>query len=459
MADRLLASPLRDKVRASCGKGPGVYRFLAHGTPIYVGRSKSLRTRLLSYFRADEGSKGNLIASAADDVEWQPTPSEFACHMVELRLIKEMRPQFNSALKDDRDYVFIRVGPGPAPRLLLSRSPTTFGPFRSPIRTGEAVRQLSDVFQLRTSSDNTPLIDPRQTSLFDLPAHPRCLRGQLGLCGAPCAGRVTFEAYRERLAAAERFLRGDETTVLDELRAKMRDAAAKLEFERAGVFRDRLQRLEAVAESLGYLRESLERLTFVYAVPGHARDDRLYFVRGGRVIGEAPRVRGSRQREVAVNLAKLLLQPSRPPGSGDEMDEIRVVASWFRSNPFELHRTVSAEQFVEQPERWPEPLPTARKLKKTAVPMPEVEISLRRAGLSRCSCASEYKTRSPPPCWRGALVSSSRRARKGLASGGAAGAGAAPAPFFCERRMLNSTRLFSWRPLVVLLSATGFSWP
>lgn len=350
----LLHSPLREKVRASCGKGPGVYRFTAGGETIYIGRSRSLRTRLLSYFRAEGGSKGNLIASAADDVEWTETDSEFACHLTELRLIKQLRPHYNVQMKDDRDYVFIRIGQGPAPKLLLSRTPTQFGPFRSPQRVTEAIKQLSDIFQLRASSDATPLLDPRQLQLFEQgPLYPRCLRGQIGLCLAPCAGRVGFDVYAERLSAVERFLRGDEQGILDALREKMLDASRQLQFERASVYRDRLQRLEALASALNFLRESLDKLTFVYAVPGETGRDMLHFIHGGRVVGQAPRVRGPRQAEKAALLAEKLLELAPPPGSGDEMDEIKIVASWFRAHPQALARTLPAKAFLRDVRQWP----------------------------------------------------------------------------------------------------------
>ena len=354
LKSHLQASPLRAKVREGCGKGPGVYRFFAQGELVYVGRSKQLRTRLLSYFRADEGSKASIIATAADHLEWTETPSEFECHLTELRLIKEQRPRYNRALKDDRDYTFVRVGPGPAPRLLLSRKPTPYGPFRSPGRVQEALRRLSDLLQLRTSPDTIPMFDPAQTELFSVERRPRCLRGQIGLCLAPCAGRVDFGDYQARLASAKRFLLGREQHLLEDLRARMLEASGKLEFERAGVYRDRLSRLEILSRALSSLRESLERLTFVYAVPGEKGEDLLYFLRGGRVVGRAPRPRGERQVAAALELSQALLEKVTPPISGDEMDEIKVVASWFRARPVELTRTRSAADFQSDPRRWPE---------------------------------------------------------------------------------------------------------
>jgi len=365
-------SPLRKKVRAGCRRGPGVYRWLCQGESIYVGRSKSLRSRLLSYFRAPEGSKSSHIVAAADDVVWEETPSEFACHLAELRLIKQIRPSYNRLLKDDRDYVFIKVGAGPAPKLVVTPQPTPYGPFRSPWRVADAVRRLSDLLQLRTSPDTTPMLDPRQQELFTVARRPLCLRGQIGLCAAPCAGRVSFDDYGARLDKAREFLLGRETALLEDLRAKMREASSRMEFERASVFRDRLVELEALAQALSSLRESLERLTFVYAVEGVEGRDMVYFIKGGRVLGSLPRRRGHRQAAQAVELAEQLGGPVVPPGSGDEMDEIRVVASWFRAHPEELGRAMPAEVFLADPKTWPE---------VSAVEGPEV--ALPEVGLAR----------------------------------------------------------------------------
>ncbi len=365
-----LHSPLRQKVREGCGNLPGVYRWLCRGEPVYIGRSRTLRTRLLSYFRADEGSKSSLVVAASDDLIWEETPSEFASHLAELRLIKEIRPSYNRALKDDRDYVFIKVGPGPAPRLVVTPQPTPYGPFRSPRRVTEAVRRLSDILQLRTSPESMKLLDPRQQDLFNVARRPQCLRGQIGLCAAPCAGRAPFDEYALRLEKARQFLLGRETALIDDLRAKMREASLRMEFERASVYRDRLVEIEGLARALGSLRESLDKLTFVYAVPGRdGHSDLLYFVRGGRVIGTLPRCRGHRQVAAAEELAQRLLERAPPPGSGDEMDEIRVVASWFRARPEELARTRSAHEFLRDPRAWPEVAEAPRVI---VIDLPEV---------------------------------------------------------------------------------------
>lgn len=345
MATSFLDSPLRRKVRASCPHNPGVYRWLHEGEPIYIGRSRSLRRRLLGYFRAPRGSKSAWIVAAADDLFWEETSSEFESHLVELRLIKEIRPSFNRALKEDHEYTFIQIGPGSAPRLLLTTEPTPYGPFRSPQRVEDIIRRLSDFLRLRTSPD-TALLGS------EVRRQP-CLRGQLGRCMAPCTGVVDLAEYGQRIEKAKNFLLGREADLLEDLRFRMREAALRMEFERASVYRDRLWELEELSKMLGTLRESLEKLTFVYAVSGVDGQDRLYFIRGGRVLGVLPKVRGKRQVQRARELAFQLVEPILPPRCGDEMDEIRVIASWFRAHPRELLRTMSVEAFLAAPRQWP----------------------------------------------------------------------------------------------------------
>jgi excinuclease ABC subunit C len=343
---------LKSQVVETCEPKPGVYRFSCAGQTIYIGRSKSLRARLLSYFRAERGQKAFTIARSADALSWEYTASEFASHLAELDLIKEFRPTYNWALKDEDEYVFVRVGEGPAPRLVLSREPDGYGPFRSPRRIEAALRRLSDLLGLRTSPDSVPLFALGESSGRE----PRCMRGQLGLCAAPCAGRADLLVYAEKLDAARRFLSGDEPGLIVSLQTKMREAAARLEFERAALYRDRAEELSALYTELRAWREELDWLTLVYAVPGEARRDRLYFLHGGRVVHSMARPRRAAEWARAREHASSLLAPVRAPQSGREVDEIKVVASWFRSHPEEIERAQKPSVFVEKP-AWISPAP------------------------------------------------------------------------------------------------------
>src|SRR5262245_61633328 len=117
---------MREHVRAGADDRPGVYRMIAAGGEVvYVGKSKRLRTRLLSYFRAEYPSdKGARILREAEQIEWDYTPSEFAALLAELRMIKSHRPRFNVAMKrDDRNYCFIKITRGAAPKLAVVRGP------------------------------------------------------------------------------------------------------------------------------------------------------------------------------------------------------------------------------------------------------------------------------------------------------------------------------------------------
>ena len=338
MAQSKREAELRERVVAECAPRPGVYRFYCQDEVIYVGRSKSVRARLLSYFRAEHGDKAQKIVSVSTRVEWEYTPSEFESHLAELYLIKKERPHFNRVMNYDLEYVFVGVSAGLAPKLLISTEPIGYGPFRSSRIVEEAVRRLSDVLQLRTSAESTPLFEELQPALS-----PRCLRGQIGLCAAPCAGRAVLSEYRERLALAEKFLAGKKTTLLTELLQKMREAAGKLEFERAAVFRDRAAALEGLTQTLLSQRDSLRWLTFVYAVPNAQTERTLFFIRGGRVLGKAAPQEAARLKE----LGELLLKKAPAPKNATEMDEIRVLANWFHAHPEEKKRTQKPEVFLQ----------------------------------------------------------------------------------------------------------------
>ena len=149
---------MRDSVRTNAADRPGVYRMLSpDGEIVYVGKSKRVRSRLLSYFRcAYPEDKGARILREAERIEWDYTPSEFAALLEELRLIKRYRPRFNVAMKRDaRHFAFIKLTRGAAPKLLVVRgagqddAALYYGPFQGAMRVNEAVREVNDVLGLR----------------------------------------------------------------------------------------------------------------------------------------------------------------------------------------------------------------------------------------------------------------------------------------------------------------------
>lgn len=340
---------------------PGVYRMTsADGEVIYVGKSKALRTRLLSYFRAQyPRDKGARILREAATLEWEPLPSEFAALLRELRLIKQLRPRYNVAMKRDaRHHAFVRVSRPPAPRFQVVRGAGTdetgvyYGPFRGAIQLAEALRELNDALGLRDCALDTPMFFADQPDLLELPSRtPGCIRHEIGRCLGPCIGAVREGEYDEAFRAARGFLEGAHDAPVELLRARMEASSEALDFERAAILRDKLQRLEALREQFARLRFALESLSFTYTVPGVKGDDRVYAVRRGCVRAEAPAPRtAAERRALDAQWSDLFAAGARGPRTvpGHEVDEVLLVAGWFRKFPTELERTVPLTAAVGQ---------------------------------------------------------------------------------------------------------------
>jgi len=207
---------MRSNVRDNALDRPGVYRMISSdGEIVYVGKSKRVRSRLLSYFRAAfPEEKGARILRDAERIEWEYVPSEFAALLTELRLIKRFRPRFNVAMKrDGRNYCFIKVTKGPAPKLVVVRGPGAddsaiyYGPFMGAMGVSEAVRELNDVLGLRDCATDLRMNFADQPELFDaFPRTPGCIRFEVKKCLGPCVGGCTTQQYDHRLALARAFL-------------------------------------------------------------------------------------------------------------------------------------------------------------------------------------------------------------------------------------------------------------
>jgi excinuclease ABC subunit C len=343
--------PLRERVREARNL-PGTYRMLAaDGEIVYVGKSKQVRTRLMSYLRADKGEKAHRIIGEAHALAWDYEPSEFAALLRELELIKRYRPRFNHQHKRDGRYSFLKLTPGAAPKLFVVNAVSDdaaayFGPFRGGKRIQEAVRELNDLLGLRDCPVSTPIRFSDQPDLFAFQAAPRCHRFELKLCCGPCASAVTQADYRRRVDLARAFLDGDADEPLRWLDERMTAAADRWEFEYAASVRDRIRRLEMLRDEFGRLREALDNLSFLYHVPGTEGEDRVYLVRRGTVRAVVPAPRSAPERR---RLAQMALDHfTRPEPAGalvprHQVDEILLLARWFRSHPEELERTVAPD--------------------------------------------------------------------------------------------------------------------
>jgi excinuclease ABC subunit C len=343
-----LAATLRERVRAAARNVPGTYRMLGEGGEVlYIGKSKQVRTRLLSYFRAREGEKAGRIIREAHDVAWDYEPSEFAALLRELQLIKRHRPRFNVRHKRDSVYSFLKVTGGAAPRLAVVRQvsddhATYYGPFRGGRRIVEAVRELNDVLGLRDCRMDTPIHFADQRDLFQVERTPRCHRHEVQLCCGPCAALCTREEYDVRVQMARAFLAGDADEPIRWLQARMDRAAERWEFEYAARLRDRVRRLEMLRDDFGRLRDALDGLSFIYTVPGVEGDDRVYLVRRGTVRAEMSRPRSGKERRELKRVADRVFsepEPSAALVTPRQADEILLLDHWFRFRPAERERT------------------------------------------------------------------------------------------------------------------------
>ena len=329
------------------------------GEVLYIGKSKRVRTRLMSYFRcAYPEDKGARILRDAHSIDWEYTPSEFAALLRELTLIKQMRPRFNVQMKrDDRHYVFIKVTRGSAPKLLVVRGAgsepaTYYGPFLGARRVNDAVHELSDALSLRDCSQDRPMVFADQHELFQLaPRTPGCIRLEVKKCLGPCVAACTANEYLAQVELARAFFDGTDDGPIARLKVEMDRSSDDLNFERAAVLRDKLHRLESLREMFARMRFAVETLSFTYAVPGHEGDDRVYIIRRGTVRAETRKPRRARDRERLLSMVREVFDPPERATTAvptHEIDELLLLSSWFRRHPGELERTTSPETLLGQ---------------------------------------------------------------------------------------------------------------
>lgn len=266
---------------------PGSYQFKdAHGRVIYVGKAKSLRSRVGSYFQdpARLAPRTAQMVAAAASVEWIEVRNELEALLLEHSLIKQHDPRFNVRLRDDKSYPFLALTVGDEwPRAVVLRGARRrgvryFGPYAQAYAIRETLDELLRTFPVRTCSDSK------------LARHTRsgrpCLLFHIEKCAGPCVAAVTPEAYRTMIDELVSFLDGDTEPVVSRIEQQMRDAAAALEFERAALLRDRLASVRKVIERQQMVAERDEDLDVV-ATAGDELEAavQVFHVRRGRVVG------------------------------------------------------------------------------------------------------------------------------------------------------------------------------
>jgi excinuclease ABC subunit C len=344
-------SRLRDKVRRHGPRRPGVYGMVdASGELIYVGKAKCLRTRLLSYFRTQSRDpKAAHILEHTRTIVWEPAPSEFAALLRELELIRRWQPRCN-VHGQPRRYrrTYLCVGRPPAPYVFLAARPPstakfTFGPVPGGEKAREAARRLNDWFRLRDCPQAQEMVFADQQEIFPVLRAPGCLRHEIGQCLAPCAAACSRTEYKAEVRNALAFLDGRDPSPLAVLERRMIEASAALAFERAAALRDKLDALQWLNTYLQRVRDAA-RQSFVYAVPGHDSPVLWYLIHEGRVQG----LTAVNDAQTALTAVYAKRRERAAPPTVDEIDEVLLVAGWFRRHAAERERTFSPEQALRQ---------------------------------------------------------------------------------------------------------------
>ncbi len=265
---------------------PGVY--IMHGEQdeiIYVGKAVSLKNRVRQYFQTsrNKGVKIEQMVTHIQRFEYIVTDSELEALVLECNLIKEHRPKYNTMLKDDKSYPFIKVTvQEDFPRILFARQMRKdkakyFGPYTSSGAVKESIELIRKLYQIRNCSRNLPR---------DTGKERPCLYYHIHQCQAPCQGYISREAYRENVHRALDFLNGDVKEVVRDLQEKMEKASGELRFEEASEYRDMIQNIRRITERQKITgSDGEDKDVIAAAIDGQDAVAQVFFIRGGKLIG------------------------------------------------------------------------------------------------------------------------------------------------------------------------------
>ena len=267
---------------------PGVYIMHdAYDTIIYVGKAVNLKNRVRSYFRAGvyHTAKINKMISLIDHFEYIITDSELEALVLENNLIKEHSPKYNTLLKDDKTYPYIKVTVAEDyPRILFSRQMKKdksryFGPYTSAFAVKETIDLMNKLYQIRTCNR---VIKEGETDISKRP----CLNYHMKQCMAPCTGTVSKEEYRANVEKALDFLNGNYGEILKSLEARMQEASERLAFEEAAEIRELYYSVKSVAQKQKITDYEGEDKDYIGIASGEKDIAiQVFFVRTGKLIG------------------------------------------------------------------------------------------------------------------------------------------------------------------------------
>ena len=265
---------------------PGVY--IMHDSSdgiIYIGKAKSLTKRVHQYFQTshDEGIKKKQMVEHIAWFEYIITDSELEALVLECNLIKEHRPKYNTMLRDDKTYPYIKVTLGePFPRVLFSRitkkdGSRYFGPFSSPTAVKDTIDLVQKLFMIRNCNRKLP-----ETIGKERP----CLNYHMKQCQGVCQGYISREEYLTNVERAMRFLNGDDKEILSELTQKMQEASDDMDFERAAQIRDQINSVKFCTQKQKITNTNGDDQDIVaFTAEGEDACAVIFYIRNGKLIG------------------------------------------------------------------------------------------------------------------------------------------------------------------------------
>lgn len=317
---------------------PGVY--LMHDSSdaiIYVGKAVNLHNRVRSYFRKNIG-RGPQIDKMVTQIarfEYIITDSELEALVLENNLIKEYSPRYNTMLKDDKTYPYIKVTVAePYPRVLFCREMKKdrsryFGPFTSAAAVKDTIELINRLYQLRTCSRNLPKEEGRSRP---------CLNYHIGQCMAPCQGYISREEYRKRVDQALDFLNGNFQPVLKELEGKMQEASERMDFEEAIKYRDLCSSVRQVSQKQKITDSDGEDKDIIaLALDENDAVVQVFFVRNGKLIGREhfymTHVSGNKKAQVLLDFVKQFYAGTpfipRELMLQEDIEDVEILERWL----------------------------------------------------------------------------------------------------------------------------------
>ncbi|MCT4598476.1 MAG: excinuclease ABC subunit UvrC [Vallitalea sp.] len=317
---------------------PGVYMMKdKYNNIIYVGKAIKLRNRVRQYFRksTNHSSKIKRMVTMISSFEYIVTDSELEALILECNLIKKHRPKYNTLLKDDKSYPYIKVTVNEKyPRIVYARKLTKdkakyFGPYTNARGAKETIEVITKIWKVRTCNRNLPK---------DIGKQRPCLNYHINQCNAPCQNYISEEEYKKSIKEIIEFLGGKYDKVINILEQKMNVAAEELDFEKAAEYRDQLASVRSIAGRQKIINASMEDQDVIAFAKAH--DEALvqvYFVRNGKLIGREHfhlnNVEDLHRKEVMTEFVKQFYSgtPYIPKEIilQEEIDEANIINAWL----------------------------------------------------------------------------------------------------------------------------------